>query len=120
MDGHSHDLDQVKMKNKEGKDVLRSACGTKLEAIGYVRITPDGTITTGLYKWDNEENAVELLGLGFIPMNEACKKAKETLAKTITEVVATSVDLLTKRPRIRSVHCPQPRNKYWELVCGCI
>lgn len=98
LDGHSHDLDQVKMKNKEGKDVLRSACGTKLEAIGYVRITPDGTITTGLYKWDNEENAVELLGLDSY-MNEACRKAKETLAKTITEVVATSkVDLLTKDP----------------------
>jgi len=98
VDGHSHDLDQVEMKNKAGKKVLRSACGTKLEAIGYVRITPEGEISTGLYKWDNDENAVEVLGLESV-MNEACQKAKEELNAALAEVVATSkVDLLTKDP----------------------
>ena len=63
IDGHSHDTDRVTMKNKAGKEVRRSACGTKLEAIGYVRITAEGEISTGLYKWDNDDNAVEVLGL---------------------------------------------------------
>lgn len=98
IDGHSHDLEQVKMKNKEGKEVLRSACGTKLEAIGYVRIAADGKITTGVYKWNNEENAVEVLGLDS-KMNEACKNAKAELEAALSEVVAASrVDLLIKDP----------------------
>lgn len=98
IDGHSHDLDQVTMKNKAGEVVFRSACGTKLEAVGYVRITAEGEISTGLYKWDNEENAVDVLGLESI-MNEACKKAKEKLSAVLAEVVATSeVNLLTKDP----------------------
>ena len=34
LDGHSHDSEQVVMKNRDGQDVIRSACGTKLESIG--------------------------------------------------------------------------------------
>jgi 2',3'-cyclic-nucleotide 2'-phosphodiesterase (5'-nucleotidase family) len=98
IDGHSHDLEQVTMKNKEGKEVLRSACGTKLEAIGYVRIAADGKITTGLYKWDNEENAADVLGLAS-EMNDAIKGAKAELDAALSEVVAkSSVDLLIKDP----------------------
>jgi 2',3'-cyclic-nucleotide 2'-phosphodiesterase (5'-nucleotidase family) len=98
IDGHSHDLDQVAVKNKAGKEVLRSACGTKLEAIGYVRITAEGEISTGLYKWDSEENAVEVLGLES-SMNGACGKAKEELSAALAEVVAKSgVELLIKDP----------------------
>ena len=35
LDGHSHDTDQVIMKNKDGKEVPRSACGTKMQHIGW-------------------------------------------------------------------------------------
>jgi 2',3'-cyclic-nucleotide 2'-phosphodiesterase (5'-nucleotidase family) len=96
VDGHSHDLEQVEMKNKDGKKVLRSACGAKLESIGYVRIPKEGDITTGLYRWDNEENAVEVLGLES-KMNDAIDKAMKELDTALAEVVAKSaVDLLTK------------------------
>lgn len=98
LDGHSHDLEQVTIKNKAGEKVLRSACGTKLEAIGYVRIPAEGDITTGLYRWNNLDSAVEVLGIES-PMNQACQKAKEQLSAALTQVVATSqVDLLTKDP----------------------
>lgn len=98
LDGHSHDLEQVIIKNKAGKEVFRSACGTKLEAIGYVRITKEGKISTGLYRWANHENAVEVLGLESI-MNEAIEKAKQELSASLAEVVGTSkVDLLTEDP----------------------
>lgn len=96
IDGHSHDLDQVTMKNKDGQQVLRSACGEKLGAIGYVRIAANGQISTGLYRWNNEENAVAVLGLESA-MNEAIAKAKEQFSAALAEVVATStVDLLTR------------------------
>jgi len=98
IDGHSHDLEQVRMKNKLGQEVLRSACGTKLEAIGYVRISAEGGISTGLYKWNNDISALELLGLES-PMNEAVRKAREELSAALAEVVAKSeVDLLTRDP----------------------
>ena len=45
LDGHSHDTDQVTMKNKDGKDVIRTACGTKLACIGTVRFGMDGSWT---------------------------------------------------------------------------
>lgn len=98
LDGHSHDLDQVKMQNKDGADVLRSACGTRLEAVGFARIAVDGTITTGLYKWASPVNAVELLGLDS-KMNEKYNEASAELNAALSEVVAVSaVDLLIKDP----------------------
>ena len=49
LDGHSHDMDSVSVKNAIGKPVLRQACGTKLECIGWLRISAvDGGIETGL------------------------------------------------------------------------
>ena len=46
LDGHSHDTEQVVMKNKDGQDVVRSACGTKLAHIGALTITTDGEISS--------------------------------------------------------------------------
>ena len=64
LDGHSHDTEQVVMKNKDGYDVVRSACGTKLNSVGYSRITPDGRIAdTGIWSWNNSISAPELLGI---------------------------------------------------------
>ena len=94
LDGHSHDTDQVVMKDKDGKDVLRSACGTKLAHIGYVRITTDGKISTGLYNWNNSESAPALLGI----QNDASAYVEEAtgaLQEKLQEVVATSQVLLT-------------------------
>lgn len=62
LDGHSHDVDQTVMKDKEGKDVPRSGCGTKLQGIGYLRISKDGKVTTGLYSWNNSISVPAMLG----------------------------------------------------------
>ena len=48
LDGHSHDTDQVIMKNKDGKEVPRSACGTKMQHIGWCRIPAEGEVTAGI------------------------------------------------------------------------
>ncbi len=93
-DGHSHDSDQIVMKDKDGKNVTRSACGTKLNCIGYSRITKDGKVAeTGIWSWPNDTCAQELFGID----NEAAKAvdgARAELAALLNKVVAhTDVEL---------------------------
>ena len=94
LDGHSHDTEQVVMKNKDGDEVLRSACGTKLSCIGWCRIAQDGKITTGLYTWNNDASVPAMLGLEN-KMSKAVTAASAALDKKLQEVVATSQVLLT-------------------------
>ena len=93
LDGHSHDTDKVVMLNKDGEEVLRQGCGTKLEGIGYLKIAVDGSMETGLWKWENDVSAPELLGLT-TEMTEAYENATEELNTKLAEVVAhTTFDL---------------------------
>ena len=63
IDGHSHDSEQVVMKDRDGRDVVRSACGTKLNEIGVLRITREGEISSELFTWASSLPASKLLGL---------------------------------------------------------
>ena len=64
LDGHSHDTDKVVMKKRDGHQIIRQACGTKLEGIGWMRISAvDGSIDTGLYTWNNPVSAPKMLGI---------------------------------------------------------
>ena len=98
LDGHSHDTNQVTMKNKDGEDVLRSACGTKLACIGWCRIDKEGKISTGLYTWNNPDSAPKMLGIQN-EMADAVAAATDTLNEKLSEVVASSqVDLTIYDP----------------------
>ncbi|MBQ7184464.1 MAG: bifunctional metallophosphatase/5'-nucleotidase [Clostridia bacterium] len=98
LDGHSHDTDQVIMKNKDGEDVVRSGCGTKMANIGVLTVTTDGSFTTELYSWDANIAAPKLLGLSNTG-SEAVAAASEVLNAKLAEVVAkTSVDLVINDP----------------------
>ena len=94
LDGHSHDTEQVVMKDKDGKEVIRAACGTKLSCIGWCRIDTEGKITTGLYTWNNNESAPALLGIAN-KTSALVDKATSALEKKLKEVVASSEVLLT-------------------------
>lgn len=94
LDGHSHDTNQVTMKNKDGEDVLRSACGTKLSCIGWCRIAADGKITTGVYTWNNDASVTDLLGLQN-KMSKAVTIAEASYSKKLKQVVAKSAVALT-------------------------
>ncbi|MCR5089728.1 MAG: bifunctional metallophosphatase/5'-nucleotidase [Oscillospiraceae bacterium] len=94
LDGHSHDTDQVVMKNADGQDVVRSACGTKLNAVGWCRIASDGEVSTGIYTWNNAVSAPAMLGIQN-EMSEAVWEAGKALNEKLAEVVATSVVNLT-------------------------
>ena len=102
LDGHSHDLDQVVVKNKDGEDVLRSACGTKMECIGWARIPadPEESLSTGLFTYRNIISAPELLGI-HNEISEAVDEARSELGEKLNEVVATSaIDLYIYDPEI--------------------
>lgn len=98
-DGHSHDTDEVLMKNKDGEDVLRVACGTKLACVGWLRIAAeDGALSNGLYTWNNKVSAPELLGIEN-QMSQEVKAAKEKLEAELNKVVAkTEVKLTINDP----------------------
>lgn len=75
--GHSHDTEQVAMKNMDGENVARSACGTKLQCIGYSHISKEGKVLeTGIWSWPNKVSAPELLGIE----NPVGTKVNESLA----------------------------------------
>ena len=98
LDGHSHDTDQVVMKDKDGKDVVRSACGTKLANIGVLHITRDGKISSELYAWGSSVAAPKLLGLENA-VGDAVTAETGVLDEKLQEVVATStVDLVIHDP----------------------
>lgn len=99
MDGHSHDTDKATVTNKEGKKVLRVACGTKLGCVGYVTVSAkDGTITGGLYTWDNAISAPDLLGIEN-SVTTAVAEATDELNAKLSQVVAhTAVKLTVDDP----------------------
>ena len=98
LDGHSHDTDQVVMKNKDGKDVVRSACGTKLSHIGALTLTADGRMSARLYAWGTDIAASELLGFANTA-SEAVSAASGVLNEKLRQVVAhTAVDLIIHDP----------------------
>ena len=99
LDGHTHDTEQVVMKNKDGKDVVRSACGTKLNCIGYSEISTENGITdTNIWSWTNDTSAPELLGF----RNEISDKVDAVLGELETQlkqvVANTAVELTISDP----------------------
>ena len=98
LDGHSHDTDQVTMKNKDGKDVIRSACGTKLACIGTVKFGMDGTVSSQLLTWGLEGSAKDTFGFSN-SVTEEVKKAQEKLDESLKTVVGhTDVNLTIVDP----------------------
>ncbi len=99
LDGHSHDTEQVVMKDKDGKEVTRSAVGTKLSCIGYSHISAEGEILeTGIWSWPNSVSAPELLDIDN-RMSAAVDAALSQVEAITEQVVAHSdVTLITYDP----------------------
>ncbi|MGX8692718.1 MAG: bifunctional metallophosphatase/5'-nucleotidase [Clostridia bacterium] len=98
LDGHSHDTEQVVMRNRDGKDVTRVACGTKLNCIGYCRINAEGKLDAGVYSWPNETPAPAMLGIRN-QMSAAVTAASENMSVQLGQVIAsTKVELTISDP----------------------
>ena len=94
-DGHSHDTEQVVMKDKDGKTVVRSACGTELSCVGYSFISAEGKVTdTGVWSWANATSAPELLNIEN-EVSATVDAAKSEIEELTEKVVAKSEVVLT-------------------------
>ncbi len=95
LDGHSHDTEQVLVKNLDGRQIPRSACGTKMACIGWCRIAADdGSVTAGIYTWNNSAAVPDLLRLDN-DMTVEVRRAMSKLNEALLKVVATSQVELT-------------------------
>lgn len=95
LDGHSHDTEQVVMPNKDGKEVVRSACGTKLNAVGFSRISAEkGIEETNIWSWPNNTSAVALLHIEN-SIQEKTEQILQEIEEELGQVVASSDVVLT-------------------------
>ena len=107
LDGHAHETNSGNaVKNKDGKEVVRVACGTKLENIGALTITPEGDITSDLYSWTGSVSPTEMFKLSGAVVDAVNEKIasldeirKTVVAKTevklhIYDPVATDVRII--------------------------
>ncbi len=103
LDGHSHDLERISAKNKDGQEIIRQAVGSKLEGIGYVHIyKEDGTIDVGSFTWGNKMQASDVFGFENGVTKMVVEETKE-LDEKLGEVVAhTGVDLVINDPVART------------------
>lgn len=77
LDGFSHDLQTAEIKTADGKLVKRVPAGSKLNAIGWVRISAkDGAVTTGLYQWQSNVDPAWLFDFEN-PMTKRVAEAKK-------------------------------------------
>lgn len=98
LDGHSHDTDHVEMLNKDGDNVIRQACGTKMEGVGYAVIGADGKLSAGIHLWNDKQSFVKLTG-ATSDVAEAITAATAELDAALKTVVAhTAYDLVITDP----------------------
>ncbi len=99
IDGHSHDINEYKVMNKDGEEVVRIGCGTKLERIGYSHISKEkGIVKSSSWDWNNDVSVPELLGI--------TSEVDEMIGSTMAElnaimqkkVAETSFDLTIYKP----------------------
>ena len=102
LDGHSHDTDQVTMKNKDGEAVVRSACGTKMECIGYSHISAaDGIVDTNIWSWNNTKPLPELMGIQNEMSGPIAAMESEILTNLQTVIAKTNYPLYINDPEAK-------------------
>ena len=76
LDGFSHDVATAEIMNADAKLVQRVPAGTRLDTIGWVRISAkDGSVKTGLYRWENDVDPGWLFDFEN-PLTKRVKEAK--------------------------------------------
>ena len=94
LDGHSHDTEQVVMKNKDGEDVPRSAVGYKLNSIGYSIIDENGIKETNILGWSGKKSAPAAFGI-HNGIEDMVNEKLNALDEELNEKVAKSSVFLT-------------------------
>ena len=89
LDGHSHDTDQVDMKDKDGNTVFRMGVGTKLSSIGVVTITPAGTIEHELLNYEKPKEGEEKPKYDN-PVAEIIEQKNKAIGETMSQVIGNT------------------------------
>ncbi|MBR6306975.1 MAG: bifunctional metallophosphatase/5'-nucleotidase [Lachnospiraceae bacterium] len=91
LDGHSHSVwQEERVKNKEGKEVILTSTGTKLNYIGVLTLSNSGNVRTGLVDDKGETASVKAT-------IDEVKAQNEELVNTV--VAHTDVDLTIMDPK---------------------
>ncbi len=94
LDGHAHEtMAENRVIGKDGKEVVRAACGTKLANVGALTITPDGQISSELFTWTNSVAPTEIFGLTG-PVVDAVNEKVASLDEIRKTVVAYTENTL--------------------------
>ena len=100
LDGHSHDLDQMVLKNRDGKEIPRIACGYKFSGIGYSHIkAEDGSADTGIWVWENSESVPALFNIHNEVSDDISSAQAEIEEKTKQVIARTDVSLTINDPK---------------------
>ena len=89
LDGHSHDTDQVNMKDKNGNTVFRMGVGTKLSCIGIVTFTPAGTIEHELLTYKQPAEGTEPIKYNNI-VSELIDQKNQVIGNKVSEIIGTT------------------------------
>ena len=94
LDGHAHETHSGNaVLNKEGKEVVRVACGTKLENIGALTINTEGEISSDLYSWTGPISPAEMFGITG-PVADAVQEKIDSMDEVRNTVVARTENTL--------------------------
>lgn len=101
LDGHSHDTDQVDMKDVDGHNVFRMGVGTKLECLGIVTITPAGTIEHELLTYQKPAEGQEPVKYDNA-VSQIIAEKNERIGQAMSEVVGkTDFNLYINDPEAK-------------------
>ena len=89
LDGHSHDNDQVNMKDKDGNNVFRMGVGTKLSSLGIVTFTPADTIEHELLTFEKPAEGEEK-PVYDNPVSKIISEKSEKIGNQMSEVIGTT------------------------------
>lgn len=103
LDGHSHStVEEEKVKNKEGKEVLLTSTGTKLAAVGQLTISAEGEISSELVTGTDARDAeVQSKIDGITAEFEA--DLQEVVGETTVDLVINEPSTLDQTEKIRLI-----------------
>lgn len=101
LDGHSHDHDQVTMKDKADEDVFRMGVGTKLSSIGVVTFTTKGEIKHELLTYEKETYDTEIAKIDNVVSKLIGEKNAKIGDKMNTVIGKTDFDLVINDPNAK-------------------
>ncbi len=103
LDGHSHSvLEEEKVKNKEGKEVILTSAGTKMASAGKLTIRPDGSMKTELIDTYDHVDDMVVAKIDTI-MSKLNETLKEVIARSEVSLVINDPSAAASETPVRLI-----------------